>query len=316
MQKLRSIQILRGIAVIGVVALHALGAQAGAAGVDLFFVISGFIIGKVMVGRAPLSFLADRFWRIFPFYWACSLPWLGVAWITHQLEPGRTIASLFLWPVTDHFGEPYLTQAWSLCYEMLFYYSATIALATGKGRWLIATFFAIFALNLIHGSVLAGLFGYPLILDFLMGLAIGKMKLDARAGAPALGLGILLLVTVPASYFVHHTVGISDLSTLRRVLYWGVPSAMVVYGALSLERHATFRPLIILGDASYAIYLTHSVGILFGGHNVGGFTLSIAIGVGAHFLVEKPLLRLRYQLPRRAAVSFGAMRSYAGTRWR
>lgn len=290
---------LRGIAAVGVVALHALGAQAGAAGVDLFFVISGFIIGKVMVGQTAMSFLAARFWRIFPFYWVCSLPWLYVAWATHQLEAGRTIASLSLWPVaTSQFGEPYLTQAWSLCYEMLFYYSAAFALVTRKGRWLIAAFFPILALNLAHPSVLAGFLGYPLILDFIMGLAVGKVQLDDRIGASALGLGALLVLTVPASYFVHHTVGISDFSTLRRVVVWGVPSAMIVYGALSLERFATFRPLVLLGDASYAIYLTHGIGILIGGHNLGGLVLAVAIGLAAHFLIEKPLLRLRRGLPR------------------
>lgn len=297
MQKLRSIQMLRGLAAVGVGALHALGTQAGASGVDLFFVISGFIIGKVMVGRTPLSFLADRFGRIFPFYWLCSLPWLYVAWATHQLQPGRMIASFSLWPVTDDFNEPYLTQAWSLCYEMLFYYSVAFALATGKGRWLIAGFVPILVLNLARPSALAGFLGYPLILEFLMGFAVGKMKLDYRIGAPAVGLGVLILLTVPASYFVHHTVGISDLSTFRRALFWGAPSAMIVYGALSLERFATFKPLIVLGDASYAIYLLHGFGILIAGHNLAGLALAVAIGLGAHFFIEKPLLRLRRGLP-------------------
>ena len=302
---------LRGIAVAGVVALHTLDLRAGAAGVDLFFVISGFIIGKVMVGRAPLSFLSDRFWRIFPLYWLCLLPWLGVAWATNQLDSGRVASSLILWPVFGgHFAPPYLKPAWSLCYEMLFYYSAAIALATGKGRWLIAVFLGFFALNLIHPSALAGFLGYPLIIDFLLGLAVGRMKLDARVGSAALGLGAVLLVLAPATYFVQHTLGVSDLSTVRRVLYWGVPSAMIVYGTLSLERFATFSPLVVLGDASYAIYLTHMISIFFGGHGLSGLCVAIAVGLCAHFWIEKPLLRLRRHLSGRTFLAV------IGWRWR
>lgn len=311
MQKLRSIQMLRGIAVLGVVALHTLDVQAGAAGVDLFFVISGFIIGKVMVGRAPLPFVADRFWRIFPLYWICLLPWLAVAWATHQLDAGRLASSLILWPIFGgHFAPPYLKPAWSLCYEMLFYYSATIALATGRGRWLIGIFLALFALNLVYPSALAGFLGYPLIVDFLLGLAVGKLKLDARIGGAALGMGAVLVIIAPASYFVQHTLGVSDVSTVRRVLYWGVPSAMVVYGALSLERFARFTPLVVLGDASYAIYLTHMISILFAGHGPIGLGVSIMVGLCAHVWIEKPLLRLRHRFSARTIPAVIGWRSH------
>src|SRR3954471_15137123 len=84
MQKLRSIQALRAIAACAVVVLHAypdvhapLGnAGYGAAGVDLFFVISGFIIANVAQGRTSDEFLRDRLWRIYPLWWVAAVPWL------------------------------------------------------------------------------------------------------------------------------------------------------------------------------------------------------------------------------------------------
>lgn len=89
MRKLESIQVLRGIAASMVVIMHAWGVSTlqqqphnpvrlGAAGVDLFFVISGFIMATISAGKTPREFLIDRLWRIYPIWWiACSV-WLFV----------------------------------------------------------------------------------------------------------------------------------------------------------------------------------------------------------------------------------------------
>ena len=70
--KLRSVQVVRAVAACGVLLCHTAGWSLGAAGVDLFFVISGFIIGTVMPGRDARSFFADRLRRIYPIYFvAC-----------------------------------------------------------------------------------------------------------------------------------------------------------------------------------------------------------------------------------------------------
>src|SRR3569623_1364627 len=82
-QKLRSIQVLRAVAACAVVVLHAVHdidapidrTGFGAAGVDLFFVISGFIIANVAQGRGDGEILRDRLWRIYPLWWVALLPW-------------------------------------------------------------------------------------------------------------------------------------------------------------------------------------------------------------------------------------------------
>src|SRR5438128_2745859 len=67
----------------------------GAAGVDLFFVISGFIMAQVSLGRTAGQFLGDRLWRIYPLWWVAVLPWLFL------LPRGPTFiaSSLTLWPI-------------------------------------------------------------------------------------------------------------------------------------------------------------------------------------------------------------------------
>ena len=84
MQKFRSIQVLRAVAACAVVVLHAYpsshtpngNAGYGAFGVDLFFVISGFIMAQIAPERSPQRFLRDRLWRIYPLWWVAVLPWL------------------------------------------------------------------------------------------------------------------------------------------------------------------------------------------------------------------------------------------------
>lgn len=294
--KLRSIQVLRAVAACAVVACHAVGFDAGAAGVDVFFVISGFIIGRVMIGRDWRGFLVDRLWRVLPIYWLWSVPWLLIALYLGKAEVDRTIASLTLWPIYSSFAGPYLRPAWSLCYEMLFYFSATVALATGKGRWLIAAFALCFAANIVSPSPLLGFVGYPLIVNFLLGLAIGKAPMVERAGLPAIGLGLVVLALAPASLFSDNTIGISGSVALERLAWWTLPSAALVYGALCLERFVTWNWPILVGDASYSIYLTHLLALLLVKGAVG-MVVAVIGGIVAYWFVERPILRLR--LPNR-----------------
>ena len=104
LRKLRSIQVLRAVAACAVVVLHAYpkvhapvgSAGYGAAGVDLFFVISGFIMASVAEGRSAAGFAADRLWRIYPLWWLAVLPWLFLV----PRGPTFIASSLTLWPST------------------------------------------------------------------------------------------------------------------------------------------------------------------------------------------------------------------------
>jgi hypothetical protein len=120
---LSSIQVLRGIAAVMVVLFHVCGFQIGAAGVDIFFVISGFIMfhtNRNVFGLtgAAILFLKRRILRIAPLYWLCSAFafWPGV-------ELKSLVASVLFVPVRSEDGSIHtvLAPGWSLNFEMFFY---------------------------------------------------------------------------------------------------------------------------------------------------------------------------------------------------
>ena len=177
MRTLRSIQCLRAVAALLVVWAHASNTMPGRVGVHIFFVISGFIIGRIAKGRPPARFIVDRLWRIYPVYWIAVLPWLLVAFYTGAASPDRVAASISLWPVYGSYVEPYLRPAWSLCFEMLFYVAMFAAMLTRKGEWIVAAFLACFAFNLIHPTPLTEFVGSWEIFEFLGGLALSRVSL-------------------------------------------------------------------------------------------------------------------------------------------
>jgi peptidoglycan/LPS O-acetylase OafA/YrhL len=81
-----------------------------------------------------------------------------------------------------------------------------------------------------------------------------------------------------------------------RFLLWGLPSAALVYGALSLEKHFTRAGLLVaLGDASYSIYLVHFI-IYKAVHlwwPIAAYA-QVSLGYLVHLFVEKPLLKARF----------------------
>lgn len=282
MEKLRSIQVLRALAVLGVVIYHATFTRfgVGAAGVDLFFVISGFIMAKVSDGRESGAFFADRLWRIVPLYILA----LAVQVALFPIEPTycRTMASLTLWPAWPDWCFPYVVQAWTLSYELLFY--ALVALFIRRRHWLFVALPALVAWRLFAPTPPFLWVGNPLILEFLAGFALASIP--RRFGAITLFAGILWISQAPA-----------ETKSLLRAVYWGIPAVLIVHGALSLEdafRRRWANILVALGDASYSIYLAHVIILrLLDLGLVGDVAAVSLLGYGVHKYVEKPLLGLR-----------------------
>ena len=290
MQRVESIQSLRGLAALGVLLCHAGLLPLGAAGVDLFFVISGFVIARVAPGREPGQFAIDRFWRIFPLYWLLSLPWLAIAYARDLDTPWRTLTHLTLIPFE---AIPYLRPGWSLLYEVLFYAAALFILTTGRWRLLAALFLACLLWGYASPNPITNYLGYPLTLNFLMGAAI------ARAGAISQPLGVWLLIAgtvalVLAPDMSDGAIATGDHLTYLRALVWGVPCAMIVWGASSSPGK---WPLQKFGDASYSIYLVHmGPAIIFPAWV--GVPLAIILGFAAHYWIEKPIIAAKPRLRR------------------
>lgn len=279
-----SVQLLRALAALAVVAHHALNdlaalsGQARAypwpleAGVDLFFVISGFIMVRIS-GEAPggrgdgAGFLIRRIARIVPPYWAASALYLSIVLAAPHLlsrpppGAGEVVAAFLFVPVRGAEGliQPIYPLGWTLNYEMGFYllFAGSLLVRT-TAPWRVALLAVVFgafvAAGALFGPQAAVLQAWsdPIILEFVLGAAIGLMPV--RVLRAVSGFARLALVFVALPGFALFGEG------GPRVLAWGVPSALLVLAAVSGEtalRGGVGRLAVALGDASYMIYLAH-----------------------------------------------------------
>ncbi len=275
--RILSIQTLRGLAAMMVVFHHAqallphpVHTEFGQFGVDIFFVISGFII--YLTGSAErataLDFAIKRFIRVVPLYWIFTLI-LAAAVVTlpsmfrsTQVSTGTLAASLLFIPHHNlAFPDkvwPVLIPGWSLNFEVFFYVLTAIALLVARPR-LRAFLATVIALCVIAGFLLkpqnAALqtYTHPLLLEFLGGVLLGAAF---RQGYFArLGLVSWLMPAAFALLLVHPSM--YDPSFGYPPI---LPAVAIVAGALALEGLGRFPRMPILhrlGDASYSIYLSH-----------------------------------------------------------
>ena len=344
-QRLYGVQALRFAAATAVVFAHALDLAGtrlgletalaggtlenfGAVGVDVFFVISGFIITTTTRGQAGAAaageFLWRRFRRVAPIYWLLSLPILIGMARGGTLSPEVAAATFLFWPFSGlEMTFPALGPGWTLCFEMLFYAAFGMAMAGGRrvGWGLIAAYGAMLAAGLIVAAPVLRFWGAPIVLEFLLGVGIASAWRRAPPwfGAWAIGLA---LVGFGLGLVVGYG-GIDDVRALndpwnglRRVAVWGLPSALLVFGVVRMERTdrapgRLARAAAFMGDASYSIYLAHVLvirvlGRLFEsgmiampGDAVAVLTVfaSLAAGVAVHLLVERPVLKVMRPSP-------------------
>ncbi len=248
----------------------------GKLGVELFFVISGFIMittnweqfGKA---GAPGGFLLRRIVRIAPPYWIVSALLLVVFlvnphWINSSSRyPTDLIASFLLLPQR---GYPLLMVGWTLVFEMYFYYVFTLALATARrsaplviGSWLIAMIVVRQTLYPHTSNIYVWLVCNPSNLFFIAGIVAGYLVMSRRFHAPMLCAVLGGLATPVVFYAVENGFGWRGyLSDWVNVLLVSLPMAAMLYGLVVAEMNRAFRvaaPLVLTGDASYSLYLWH-----------------------------------------------------------
>jgi len=326
MKPLLSIQYLRALAALAVVAYHAMqwrdeGFDVGRAGVDVFFVISGVIMWGITAGRevSPLGFVWRRLTRVAPLYWVATLLVAGIAavwpWFLPQVsaDPRHLALSLAFIPHFDPLGRPFptLPPGWSLIYEAIFYLIFTLALAgprAWRGRVAVGGLTAVVASGILLNDPVYILGANPMLWQFAAGLGLG-VALEHQA-LPSRPWGMALIAAALAVWAIIQSSGI--FVELWRPFFWGAPATLLVAGALSLEANGGVREwgwLRRLGDASYAIYLFHLPAVAIVAHTAGfrhpwvfiplAILAAVGAGLAAHYWIEKPLLTLA----RRAAVT-------------
>ncbi|MEP9401772.1 acyltransferase [Sphingomonas sp. VNH70] len=342
---LDGVQYLRGLAALLVVVGHGNGMmgfpqyfgamamrsvqEAASFGVAVFFVISGFIIVTTSLdpaGRPSVTrgeFLRRRAVRILPFLWLCTIGYNLLSWAgTGVFDWAATLRTLLISPV----GELKPNVAWSLRHELLFYLLfALLMLGDGRRRWLLWLWIAIvpplFLLVYTLGVIPERpddpgfmLFRVTLMgseigahLQFGVGMALGLLhrrkpwgaRIGANAMLVALLAGAALVVLLP------HELG------LVRLLSWSAAAGGIVTLAIVARPWGgpAGRGAILLGNASFAVYLVHNPVLLVlfeasrraGLRPEGAAMLGLALGgcvlvalvAGAivHRMVERPLIR-------------------------
>jgi exopolysaccharide production protein ExoZ len=334
---LKSIEALRAVAASAVVVHHVLFMlihnggysfvvwESGAAGVDLFFCISGFVMmyahaDDFETPHAARSFLLRRVIRVVPLYWLVTTLVVAGLWFVPQAFPNLKfdwlnviLSYVFLLSRTTS-GDitTVVSVGWTLCFEAYFYAIFAVLLNWPRRYFLFAAA-AIFA-----SGILVGFSGLPipppatvavrpLVLEFLFGVVIGLVFLKGKTlpfllSIPlVIGSAIVLAISAPSDDW-------------RRLAMWGLPCAIILAVGLSWERSGLRVPkwLIALGASSYSLYLVHHLVISLVGKLWSFFKLSylppVVLGIIAfvaalvvahvtYLWVERPLidwLRLRF----------------------
>jgi peptidoglycan/LPS O-acetylase OafA/YrhL len=353
--RLHNLQALRGVACLMVVGYHvvsvwpeAAGAShlapvlsSGFAGVDLFFALSGFVITWVnfdaLGDRSRVAgYIGRRLWRIYPVFWACCFLAGPLVYSFHypllwlRLTGQRPLARrLLLIPTTG--TEFIIPQAWSLMFEVLFYvtFAAFLFLprrsfVPGLCLWS-AAILAVWVSPTLVAPVaavtgpIAWWLLHACVSEFILGCftAVAVRRGWTASGRTALAAGVggfaVAGVAMRVCDWSDHAIRFGGYLPL-----FGVQSALVVYGAVAVERARRWvfpRWLQAVGDASYPIYLIHLAVFMFARRNfpatgsgltpallVAGIAALASVGAGfaVHYAIERPMMNLVHRRRPRA----------------
>jgi len=345
--RLLGIQLARGVAALLVVLYHAGRGIAlpqyaghvpfgglfnfGHAGVDFFFVLSGFIIHAVHhrdigVPAALGRYVRRRLTRILPIYWVV----IALVLLLAAVRPGgadlpdtrRLLASLLLLPQA---ADPVLGVAWTLVFELTFYALFALAIVSRRlGAGVLVAWLALILAGQVRTlhTPLLGVLSSPLNLEFMLGVTVARMTISVAVPRPLL-LAALGALAFLAAGLAENAGLMSKAGEVSEALF-GAASAAMIAGLAAAERQGRLQigaAGAFLGDASYAIYLIHTVVIGLVARALGLLGLvkllpiavvfavvvaaSVAAGAALHVLVERRLLRWLGGLGRRTTAGSG-----------
>jgi exopolysaccharide production protein ExoZ len=285
------VQYLRGIAATMVAYYHMIGQLPSlspyvekyllgypslASGVDLFFVISGFIMLLTTQKTTPAEFVLRRIIRVVPLYWLLTTLivavdlWLPKLFHTTQVDVKSVVLTLLFIPYQNagHDGDvvPILVPGWSLNFEMFFYAIFAIVLFCRSlpRRVLIngVVFLALIVLHYSllreHSAVLAFLTNWR-IAEFWLGMLIAQLYVK-RAFLGQRAAPWCVLLAVAFTVLVFQPISSIFAQEVHALIFTMLPAALIVLSVVALEQLRAVPKiafLVRLGDASYSIYLSH-----------------------------------------------------------
>ncbi len=310
--RFEAIQVLRAVAAILVLQTHTLmiyndrpelprpwqgtaGAlkEFGSSGVDMFFVISGFIMALAVASRRPgeaSSFLAKRFIRVAPIYWLTTLIFVPAMLLVGRTFEGHSfLDSLTIFPTRAAlpYVVPVLWVGWTLAFELAFYLIIALSMRiSGKHDNGVQNSLMLVCILAFIGHLwspennLLSVFFNTIWLDFAFGIMVylvWENLPNQRRFWNGVGLAVFGVISLGYSgaagfpfgelpqFVLDHDVG------AIRALWWGLPSAFLMLGLLYMVHEANpatlrdsfiWRQLLRIGDASYSLYLLH-LGVAF-----------------------------------------------------
>ncbi len=308
---------------------------AAAAGTDMLFVISGFVIVYMSHGKSvPFAdFVLRRLLRIAPLYWFLTVLMLGLylaypnMFYTTVFDLEHFLASLaflpYPHPVTG-LDRPFLVPGWTLNYFVFFYvlFGLAMLLPTIRSEVRVAavtiTIIAIVTLRLLFPGVNSFLdfYGSPISTEFIFGMLVGLVSIRPR---PIRSLCLIMATVIAISTLGSRGMAPGDHA---RVLYWGLIDTGLLCACLMIEiRWGWKRNALVqtLGQASYSTYLTNLFSVAFVATAVRGLdafpvigsvgaqiamlVIALSVGVTVHVCLERPLDRWLKPGPANAAPS-------------
>ncbi|HJQ15521.1 MAG TPA: acyltransferase [Allosphingosinicella sp.] len=334
--KLDSIQLLRGAGALLVVGLHinnwlyaqqarigishiayfANWHQFGAVGVDIFFVISGFVIALTMTryqGRTG-TFLRQRVLRIAPLAYLFSAFWILRLHLLHQPVALAGIwSTIVLAPILPRYHLPTLDVLWTLSFEFTLYLlTAAVLLARRGPATLLAVLSLLGTIGLFHsfGYPLLRWATHPLLYEFALGVLAyllwqgGKLPRWTIVASGTIGAGALIgQALLGSGVAANPALAISGETALQRVVQYAFPSFLLLNFLLTWQpgRNWAVRLGAWIGNASYSIYLVHLFVVAMTIRHLHMppdarwillFVLATIAGLAVYQFVERPLVKL------------------------
>lgn len=293
MKKIHTLQAARGLAALMVLGFHAHGFDQkflshpvlpdlftfGQTGLDLFFVLSGFVMAMTTANRKGFAdsagFLLQRGLRIYPTYWIYFFALVTVQLLLPSLinKSGRHIDQWGSFLLLPSEALPLLVVAWSLTLELWFYlvFAILMLVPTRTVPWGLAAWLASVLLYRAFGDVPSDVYQrvvvHPFSVEFIFGALAGRVWVSpvgaGLSAARAVWLSFSGLALVALACMLGFVDGSDVISTasIERVVLIGAGYSLLLLGMAAVERAGlrVWKPLVSLGDCSYTLYLSHMV---------------------------------------------------------